>query len=389
MLERTCAPVVALIDEHMRGPQLRSKRTVVAITPPESGVGDHISAFLGALAVAMGTARRLEVLPDTVVAGVTSYIDVGFELPFSARYTGDPRWVSEALEWVRRDYPRLKPNSSTPPMSQQLPQLSRGDWGVTATSDLAALAARLIVPSPSGAYPPLHPRYLTHEHDMLLGGNVGSVIFRAWFERQLHARNGSYSGQAVSCALRHLLRPTRAALDLLGRLRPPLPSRAEPAAVGGEAVPDGHVVPPVVGVHIRAAAHLLNRAAKTEDARYLARSAHDGVFDADRVFPGCARGQPVAPLHLANFSEYWEAAAAISRHLGGTRAGRAASTGGWSRWLVASDSEPLKREAQAAWPGVVYTTPLIPKQVGSSPISLPSRALSRAQPRAQPRAQAG
>ena len=53
------------------------------------------------------------------------------------------------------------------------------EWGVTAAVDEPNLAARLLIPSPSGRFPPMHTETLTRGVEFVLGGNVGSRMSSA------------------------------------------------------------------------------------------------------------------------------------------------------------------------------------------------------------------
>jgi len=420
----------SLLDDHLRNvqPLSSSSPTLVVLNLPGSGVGDQLSAFLGALTVAVGTRRRLELLPDATAH--TSYLAAAFELPFDAAYSGETTWVDDAQLWLRDDYPHLRPNLTYPQL-QRLPRLQRESWGVTVTNDQPALAARLLVPSPSGVYPPMHHTILVRRHELLVGGNVGSTVFRSYFQhlqqqqrfRPLKqkesgssavssaygpnttaspSRNEMFGPAVVSCLLQRLLRPSTAVLSLVEQLRP------WTAASGTSSV---------VGVHIRAEAHLINRKALTEDARYLEmtlrRSGGGGaaIYAADRVFADCApTGAPSLRHDLHDFGEYWVAASAASHwlrtgeHAFVTTGGRARLRGSEARrgtdaltevsshlrrpprrqrpmpqrqlrWLVVSDSSPLKHDAHAAWPEVVRATSLVATQVWNyDPFPAPHRS---------------
>lgn len=332
-----CSPTLALADEHLRTVQQSvDAPALVALHFPESGVGDQISAFLGALTVAIGTKRRLEILPDSPKH--TSYISAAFDLPFDAAYRGDSKWVARALSWLRDEYPHLKPNTSHP---ARLPRLQREQWGLTVTNDFAPVAARLLVPSPSGLYPPMHVRDLVRPYEFIVGGNSGSVIFRTFFEHRkaleqhrtaaasvgrsgakstTPPRSTSFGPSVVSCVLRRLLRPAPAVRTLATELRPALLSVRRERSAPAVSTSTGSL-----GLHVRAEAHLLNRRGQAEDARYTevshSNEAPHGaveqrsrrVYAADRVFSGCARRHE-GSLHyeLSNFSEYWYAAVAAS-----------------------------------------------------------------------------
>ena len=368
-----CRPLIALLDAHLnsarqlRAGQARSSpAVVVSISARESGVGDQLSSFLSALTIAIGTGRRLEILPDA--GGITSYIDAGFTLPFDGSYTGEPSWAADALAWLHEEHPLMEKNRSSL-RRLSLPRKRTAEWGLTVSTGEPALAARLLVASPSGAYPPTHPRVLNARYEFFLGGNTGTVVFRAFFERVLRERGHTYSAQMVSCALRHLLRPSQAVRTLVDRFRPwpQRPPGSDNANASSSALDAAKAPAPttVVGVHIRAEAHLLNRAAGNESARYEARGP-DGIFAADRVFAGCApHGRPpLSHHHVANFSEYWLTAAAASRWL--VERGHASATAAQAspRWLVLGDAAPLRQQAAATWPQVVATTGVVPAQPG-------------------------
>jgi hypothetical protein len=253
---------------------------------------------------------------------------------------------------------RLRANMTDPPT--RLPHVRHEQWGLTVAIDEATLAARLIVPSPSGRYPPMHPATFDRRYEFVAGGNVGAVIFRAYFTRLLAVQNVEYSPHAIKCALRHLLRPTAEVRNLVAAIRPPVAMTTR-----------------LIGVHIRSEAHLLNRGAHNEGARYELRSASTagssgGVFAADRVFAGCAvEKDGVSHRHLANYSEFWLAA------LAATRSWRQVQRDAQVRWLVVSDSAALKRQAQTSWPQLVATTNVQPTQAGACDPSGSSAATHR------------
>ena len=125
-----------------------------------------------------------------------------------------------------------------------------------------------------------------------------------------------------------------------------------------------------VGVHIRAEAHLLNRAFKSEAARFE-QQLSGGRFAADKVFAGCNSDKGGGSPHrqLSNYSEYWLAALAATRRWR-TRIKPAASAAEDKddddvRWLVVSDDAELKKQAQSTWPKLVSATSLVPTQAGA------------------------
>ena len=387
MAEDACCRIIrAALDAHLHGAGQRrrhagSAHAVVAMSAPESGIGDQLSSFLGALTIAVGSRRRLEILSDG--RGTTSYIAAGFDLAFDAGFTGRHEWLREAERWFSNEYAAYLGNATRP--LRRLPRYGRKRWGLTVTTGESALAARLIVPSPSGHYPPMHSTVFDRAHEFVLGGNVGTVVFREYFKQQLLAHGVPYNDGAVGCALRHLLRPGAAVRELINRLRP----AAMTSSAGARGAMSGGSL--VVGVHIRAAAHLINRASRNEASRYEERAkwshaskagaASSGAFAADRVFAGCgtretaaklkgsvphsvaARGRVASPYTVANYSEYWLAALAATRHW---REGAPAATAVSSaRWLVVSDVATLKHEAAATWPDLVAVTTLVPSQPGA------------------------
>ena len=428
--DAACRFVTEVLDAHLLGAAQQrrsssggsgggSSRTLVSFSAKESGVGDQLSALLAAATVAVGTGRRLE-LPPEDAGGAASYITQGFELSFDTTYTGQARWIADAHAWLQgTDYTQL--NRSLP--LHALPRFKGEGWGLTATVGEPALAARLLIPSPSGHYPPMHPKVLVQPAELFLGGNTGSAVFRAYFERRLQARGLLYWPGLVACALQHLVKPSPAVVALAAawqqQQQPPQPQQ-----------PQQPPLPPpplVVGVHIRAEAHLLNRAAwrgadwwrVAEGARYTASLAADRVFAGCALWPDGGSGggrrrrrtrraavaQPLPPQlqhSLTNFSEFWLAARATTRwleaggasanaaaaRLGGGGRGNASSSGSSGsthaaaassrsgvvtpgggaapvRWLVMSDAVQLKRRAREAWPALVSTTDVVPAQVGA------------------------
>ena len=61
----TCEPIHHILDQHARTAQRDATRTLVLIERPQKpgGVGDQMCSLLGAIAVAVGSGRRLEVAP--------------------------------------------------------------------------------------------------------------------------------------------------------------------------------------------------------------------------------------------------------------------------------------------------------------------------------------
>ena len=363
---RACSLILEAIDAHMHGAHQRSSNVVVGLTL-DGGIGDQLSSFLGTLTLAVGTQRRLEILPDG--NGTTSYIDAGFRLAFDAKYSGRQSWIHEA----RQASPSLEANATQ--SLKRLPHLRASHWGLTLATDEAALAARLLVPSPSGIYPPMHPKVFQQPHEFVVGGNFGAVVFRSFFERTLRQRGVKYRDDAVGCVLRRLLQPSPAVNELIAQLRPPQ-MRRDPLSLGevSTASMPASAAPLLIGVHIRARAHLINRAARSESARYELRSPPavrdsgfgDGPFAADLVFKGCGTHAPAASEaisepqpQIANFSEYWLAALAATRRWSGREAdarGRLPT----ARWLIVSDTAALKAEAHKAWPHLVAISSVEP-----------------------------
>ena len=386
----SCGAIISLVDLYLQGPHQRNKsHTLIALSSPESGIGDQLSNFLGALTLAIGTNRRLEILPDGL--GTTSYLAAGFDLNFDASYTGKREWHEEALRWVRAELrSSLRANATLGVHEKTRTRLPRyaayAEWGVTAAVDEPNLAARLLIPSPSGRFPPMHTETLTRGVEFVLGGNVGANVFREYFERKLNAQKPpiEYSPHAVGCVLRHLLRqPTSAVRSLVASMRPKgLPEQRAPAssnaaadlqslALGHAAAASSTSKPRMtVGVHIRAEAHLLNRAFKSEAARFE-QQLSGGRFAADKVFAGCNSDKGGGSPHrqLSNYSEYWLAALAATRRWR-TRIKPAASAAEDKddddvRWLVVSDDAELKKQAQSTWPKLVSATSLVPTQAGA------------------------
>jgi hypothetical protein len=98
-----CRLVRAALDAHTAGSAQRGPNAIVALSSPESGIGDQISNVLGALTIAIGSGRRLEILPDG--GGITSYVEAGFTLTFDKSYTGRRAWHDEAVRWLREEHP--------------------------------------------------------------------------------------------------------------------------------------------------------------------------------------------------------------------------------------------------------------------------------------------
>lgn len=169
------------IDAHVAAAQQRSNnRTLVLVN--FGGVGDQLSGLLAAVTVALASGRRLEVAPD--MPGSVSYIgSAGFELLIDGAYTGDVAWIDRSRGW----WAELRTRNSSG-RARSLPRLEVPvePWAFTMGQDHWALSTRLVVPSPSGTYPPQHRSVLRKPHELFLGGNVGAYRRRrSKFSRHL------------------------------------------------------------------------------------------------------------------------------------------------------------------------------------------------------------
>ena len=70
----------------------------MSLSRRESGIGDQISAFLGAVTIAVVTGRRLELPPEDGHAA--SYISQGFALDFDDNFTGHLTWIAVSHAWL-------------------------------------------------------------------------------------------------------------------------------------------------------------------------------------------------------------------------------------------------------------------------------------------------
>jgi len=349
----SCDPVVQIIEEHLIGAQLQAKAdAIVAANLPDSGIGDALSDFLAVLTIAVATGRRMEVMPDH--PAFPGYIsETSFVFAFNATFTGNRGWLAESVAW-RRHAQLAKHNKS---LRQYKPAGS--EWGATFAHGQHDLASRLLVPSPSGRYPPTHKRDLKRGWELFIAGNVGGRVFRTYFARRLAHRNISYSPQHMACALQYVLvHPTDGVKAEMARLRPYATS-----AKGG-----------LVGVHIRSEAYLISRQSGSDAARYSGSAIDRG----DRtVFAGCrnenGRFEPTS-RQLSNYSEFWFGCRIAATWLANSLASREESAEqpfnatrqryDSIQWLLVSDDAELKWSAQASLPGRLLTTSLTPTHVG-------------------------
>lgn len=200
-----CRAVVSLIDAHCRGTQQQRQQfqqTLVALTAREAGIGDQISAFLGALTTAIGSGRRLEILADG--PETTSYLAVGFDLGFDAAYTGQRSWVAEAQAWLSSDA-FLKINRSVKLI--RLPRFETADWGVSASQHEVPTAP----PQIAIAHPPTtnHACHLNrraadccHRAAQLSSGAAASPASRGCSEDGMADDVGSSRAKKASCPKR-------------------------------------------------------------------------------------------------------------------------------------------------------------------------------------------
>ena len=352
----SCAPITAALDAHFASAQRKSnRRRVIAYFGRLSGIGDQVSGLMSALTIAIASRRRLEVAPEP-----TSYINHAFSLPFDSRYTGDATSVREIDEWVRTTFwPEHWRRMNTSDHVIDLPRVERSSYALTVGINWPHLMSRLVVPSPSGKYAPLHTKLFSRDGEFVMGGNTGSTVFRTYFEHALEASGSSFHDEHFACAVRHVLRPTEEVKAALAAMRPWPPPASAPRAAR-------HVR---VGLHIRADAHLINRLKGNDAARHLTLATDRA---ADSALCGGARREPTAHT-VAAFGEYWITARAASgnwstwtlpAHAVPASVVAAMSMPSVSdRWLLVSDSAELKRAAAAAWPGRLFTTAVRPSHV--------------------------
>ena len=347
----SCEPIVRLIDAHLEGPQKdRHAHSIVAASMPDSGLGDQLSGFIAVLAIAVATGRRMEIQPDRL--GEPSYLSVGFTIGFDASFTGEHSWFAKATAWRRSTQFRENTHSLT--HRQYKPQHEQ--WGATFAHSQGILASRMLVPSPSGRYPPTHAQDLTRSSELFIAGNVGARVFRSYFAQQLQRRNITYSPEHMACALRRvLLGASDRVAAAMQRLRPYVPSDNSR----------------LVGVHIRSEAHLISRSSASELARYATGRGDSTVFAGCN--PTSDHQRQSTGRSLANFSEFWLASRVAATWLvesGSQKSspGKRPRLEGWNyssvKWLLVSDDSELKRQAQASMPERLLATGLVPTHVG-------------------------
>ena len=194
-------------------------------------------------------------------------------------------------------------------------------------------------------------------------GNAGASIFQKVFAAKLRElRPGAplpFKWGYLSCALRHWLRPSAAAVAARERQRP-----TWPAALSSL---------PLVGIHVRAAGHLLSRDGGSNNGRYhaAALAANDAGLGA-----GCGgRAAAAARPHAASeFEEFWATAAEAegsALHLAGAattvaaagREGAPVEHAIGARWLLVTDSASLKEAALRRFRGRLQATGVKPSHV--------------------------
>ena len=84
-----CHPrLIEALDAHAASEWQRNPRSpAIVLVGEEQGLADQLNTFLLAAVLAIASRRRLEVIPSN-----TSYVHVGFKLPFDTSYHGEPWW---------------------------------------------------------------------------------------------------------------------------------------------------------------------------------------------------------------------------------------------------------------------------------------------------------
>lgn len=345
----SCIPIATIMNAHTSSMQSRrNPRTLVAYFGKLAGIGDQVSNLLASYTIALASGRRFELAPEP-----TSYIRAAFDLPFDASYTGDASWVDEIDRWMESDFwpdhwLRVRDDrAGNITRIAELPRIVRSEFAHSAAVHMPSLAARLVVPSPTGTYPPHHTVTMNHAREFFMGGNTGTAVFSAFFGDILAANGVKLHDQHAACLLRLLLRPSQEVRELQDSMRP---SHAADSPAAGNALR--------VGIHIRAAAHLINREGGHDATRHFTPGS-DGAADQ----PMCAAGRdPSPPQHEpSHFGEYWQAARAAQEWAQRRSAGP--STNLEPQWFLVSDSSTLKKAAAAQWPGRVHTTAVQPTHI--------------------------
>ena len=340
-----CATIETLLHSHFSSPRQRRGAEVPTLVAHGgvSGLGDHAAGFLGAVALAMASGRRLEIGGEE-----SSVLGAGFTSPYDMAYTGSPALndaAGLALEGMKRAKSQCKAlNGSIPGCAPYICCGGKSHY-VPRPLDvpyLAASVSQAIVSqvSVTWGYGKKHELtaamdrrgrgLLTKRVEMLVAGNSGGGMFRHYFEQRLRqVANGTTAfADAPGCAFRFLLRPSAEALRAVERIRPafwpprrptittaatttPASSSTAAAAAaaaatgsaaatiavaagGGEVVVTSELVapPPRVALHVRAAGVLLSRGLHSSGLGGLGMYTDAAVTDAAM---GCGAVDGVRP----------------------------------------------------------------------------------------------
>lgn len=393
MRER-CGPEMRLLDARLlAAPQQRqagsnsTSRTIVS-HGYASGLGDQTMGFLGALALALATGRRLELGTER-----GALLGPAFDSRFDLGYTGEPAWAAAAdtaidlLNERRRNCSSSCPECCAvrshaltrpldvgynPLVGRSVPASTWRRVGLTVgygkAHEMEGLVAHRGVT--------FGGQRLRQQVEFVAAGNAGSRMFRAYFLRALAEFNGSFTADSAACVLRHVLRPSAAAQRAVERHRPRFWG-AHREAGGG----------PRIAIHVRASGVLLTRLKvyrySAADAMDSALGCEGGEADVRRVWgprnasaPRSAAGLLSEVVSnrsaLGSFEQFWlagrlaEAAVlAARRPESGTGDGSASAApnspnASDARWLLASDTAELKASARRAWGPLKGTTDIEP-----------------------------
>ena len=299
-----CDLVRREIAAFARGPQVDPSSKLLVASFGGGGLGDQASGFLGSLALAMLTSRRLAFAADDAGAIVGAALEPSFPV---RRVASPPSPTSHAACADR---------------NVSLASLRVASDGAAAT-DLYCAGHALERAFGGGDDPRAFGReanaFFAADVERVVPGNAGDRLLRHWFAAAANATKASADLLELSaCALRAALKPSAAAR-----------AAAAAAAPWGGRRPER-----VVGVHVRA-------------ARYLRGDAYGGALD-DAVF-SCGD-----EANATDFADVFAAAAEAERRLGGP-----------ATWLLLSDSAALKRAAARAYPGKVVATAAAPRHAAA------------------------
>lgn len=396
-----CAPIISLLDAHVRGSQQRSKpggRTLVHVvrSMKRPGLGDQLTAFLGSMALAVATGRRLEIAPQPF-----SYVHVAFQLPFDTNYSGDTSWLLASLSpsalrggglgnhsviingihtmgaiafentkdamafdlcLSKETIRRARTFNNTKRVSKALDRIAfrwerhlyRNKWsygtrrghGLTTTHCQARLAA---MTNWTGDASPLDQTV-----ELFAAGNAGSVIFKKLMTTEL---TGWYNNMYPACALRHWLRPTADVAAARERLRP--------WAAGLDSSVRGQQT---IGIHIRANAFLAAKRSGHDEQKFSAMG--DSVKDTD-LGASCkqkaarmAGGATQVQHNAVDFNEFWLTALELESAMTTVTAlYRTALVSPKVRWFLVTDSVSLKRSALQLCGSQLVVTDITPSHI--------------------------